>query len=134
MKNTNYRLFLDDIRMPIEVFAYKQNKIYKEHWFIIRNFNQFVDLIEKNYAKHKILPIIISFDHDLADFHYTQMNNGEIDYSDVNEKTGYHCAKWLVNFCIERKLEIPNYLVHSMNIVGSKNIESYIESAKRFLN
>ena len=68
------------------------------------------------------------FDHDLADQHYQAMSAGSDDYGP--EKTGYHCAVWLVDFCHENELSFPDYVVHSMNPVGSLKIHAYIKSAR----
>lgn len=44
--------------------------------------------------------------------------------STFSEKTGYDCAKWLVDYCIDNKLTLPKHVyVHSMNPVGKKNIQ-----------
>lgn len=58
--------------------------------------------------------------------------NITFDYG--SEKTGYDCAKWLVDFCIDNKLKFPNYQVHSLNPIGSKRIRDYIELAKEKAN
>lgn len=128
----SYNLYLDDFRKPEDSFAYTHNQLYLLNWTIIRDYDEFVYCI-KEYG----LPEMISFDHDLADVHYD--NQGEIideDYYDiVQEKTGYHCAKWLINYCIDNKKELPQtILVHSMNVVGSHNIKSLFRSYKKSLD
>jgi hypothetical protein len=41
------------------------------------------------------------------------------------EKTGYHCAKWFIEYCIDNHYTIsPKIYIHSMNHAGAKNIES----------
>jgi len=113
--NSMYKLFLDDIRTPLGVSLFSSNPLYKhDNWVIVRTYNEFVKIITE-----RGLPLLVSFDHDLADF------NNNI------EKTGYDCAKWLVNYCIDNNLDLPDYLVHSWNNVGSKNITSYIENYKK---
>lgn len=104
----SYNLFLDDVRLP-NMFLNDT-----KHWAIVRNYNQFVDLIQK-----RGLPDFISFDHDLADEHYVQL----VDYSQFKEKTGYDCAKWLIEYCVNTKQLLPKYQVHSMNPIGSRNID-----------
>lgn len=121
-----YNLFLDDFRNPIDVIYYINNPIYiNEKWVVVRNYDEFIFYITKNG-----LPNIVSFDHDLADIHYKNQKN--IDYSQYEEKTGYHCVKWLVNYCIDNNLEFPEWYIHSMNIIGSKNMESYIKNYLKF--
>ena len=114
-----YFLFLDDIRMPVDVYNYLKVDFYLfDDWVIVRNYDEFVECIEKNG-----IPYLISFDHDLADIHYNHQNN--IDYDSYTEKTGYDCAKWLINYCLDNNLDISTtILIHSMNIIGVENIKS----------
>jgi hypothetical protein len=49
-----------------------------------------------------------------------------------SEKTGYDCAKWLVNFCMDNNLKLPEYYVHSMNPVGRRNILGYLDNYVKF--
>ncbi len=49
-----------------------------------------------------------------------------------SEKTGYDCAKWLVNFCMDNNLELPEYYAHSMNTVGRRNILGYLDNYVKF--
>jgi uncharacterized protein YpiB (UPF0302 family) len=121
-----YNLFLDDYRMPEDVVNYINNDIYiNKHWKIVRNYEQFVDYIERNG-----LPNIISFDHDLSDVHYSvQSGLDENYYDNCNEKTGYHCAQWLIEYCMDNDKKLPKIiLIHSMNVIGSENIRSLFES------
>lgn len=121
------KLFLDDIRIPkdaIGLVPSNLNQFYwKNDWVIVRNYYEFC-----NYIQKFGLPDFISFDHDLADEHY-----GDFDGTEYKEKTGYECAKWLVDWCLENSLQIPDYLVHSANPVGKKNIESYLSNAIKHL-
>ncbi len=95
-------LFLDDIRNPIDVFGYTFNPLFQnDNWIIVRRFQDFKTWITANG-----LPDIISFDHDLA------------DGKNENEKTGYDCAKWLVEYCLKHKKSCPDFICHSMNPVG----------------
>ncbi len=60
-------LFLDDIREPRDAFYYTKELMFNlKSWDVVRNYNEFVDWVELNG-----LPDFISFDHDLADSHYT---------------------------------------------------------------
>jgi hypothetical protein len=124
------RLFLDDIRVPYDVFKMTINPIFEknEDWVIVRDYHQFV-----NYILKFGLPEFISFDHDLSYEHYLEENQSDIDYDNIEEKTGYSAAKWLVGYCMENGLDIPNFYVHSANPVGKINIESYLENAKKVI-
>ena len=120
-----YNLFLDDIWVPEDVFNYTGNPIFlKEKWLIVRSYDEFVKTITELG-----IPDLVTFDHDLADIHYDVQEHVDEDYYDLcaaqNEKTGYHCAKWLINHCMDNELKLQKkVLIHSMNGVGAKNIES----------
>jgi hypothetical protein len=127
------KLFLDDIRQPKDACYLVLNpKIYwDDDWFVVKNYVEFCSWIKRNG-----LPNIISFDHDLADIHY------EVDFNDWNdntadqlgvEETGLDCAKWLVDYCLDNGFELPEYHVHSANPSGKKNIQSYLDNAKKHL-
>ena len=126
-----YNLFLDDFRNLEETFLYTKQLMYlQDGWVIVRNYQQFVDkIIELG------LPNIISYDHDLADEHYdwySELDTSEkIDYSVYKEKTGYHCALWLIEYCKKNKLEFPEYYIHSMNVKGKYNIITEIEKYRK---
>ncbi len=136
------KLFLDDIRIPkdaIGLVPSNFNQFYFENnWNIVRNYTQFCRWIEENG-----IPDFISFDHDLADDHYNDLFSDEnwkkndsdiiLKYDEYKEKTGYECAKWLVDYCLENGTKLPDYQVHSANPVGKKNIESYLLNAKKHL-
>jgi len=118
-----YNLFLDDFRMPKDAFEYMKLPIYiSVDWIVVRNYYAFITLIQ-----NKGVPEIISFDHDLADIHY---KNIVFDYTNENlEKTGYHCAEWLIYYCIDNNKELPTeVLIHSMNPAGSLNIKSLFDT------
>lgn len=119
----SYKLFLDDVRRPETTFHYMELPVFNEpDWIIVRNYYAFISLIEK-----KGMPEVIAFDHDLADIHYKKQ---VFNYDDEDvERTGYHCAKWLIDYCMDNNLELPNeIIIHSMNPYGSKNIKSLFDT------
>ena len=119
-------LFLDDIRNPQDAFTYTHQAVFiEEHWEIVRSFEQFVDWIKTNG-----LPDFVSFDHDLADVHYTDYN-GDKSTDEYKEKTGYDCALWMVNYCMDNGLKCPAFYCHSMNPVGSDKILGLLEQFSR---
>ena len=65
------------------------------------------------YLEHKGLPDFISFDHDLGE-----------------EFSGYDCAKYLVDYCLDHQLPLPDFSVHSQNHVGKENIERLLNNFK----
>ena len=136
------KLFLDDIRIPkdaIGLVPSNMNQMYwNDDWDLVRNYTEFCDYIQSNG-----LPEFISFDHDLSDEHYNDLfsdknwikddNDITLKYDEYSEKTGYESAKWLVDWCLENEKQLPNFIVHSANPVGKKNIESYLNNAKKHL-
>jgi hypothetical protein len=132
----NYLLFLDDKRIPKDVFNYYEDKEYlSKKWVVVRSHEQFVKCIEENFRKGKF-PKKLSY--DLADVHikYYFENGGHRNPPDplnanFTEKTGYDSAKYLCEFCRINKRLLPNYKIHSANPVGSKNIEAYLENYKK---
>jgi hypothetical protein len=121
-----YKLFLDDIRGVRDVFPHA--RLYE--WIVVKNYNEFVEVIQK-----KGLPFFVSFDHDLSLEHDPcfEPDGGinsqkKIPYDEYKERTGYHAAKWLVEYCMDNNLTLPKWNVHSANPVGAGNIESYLTS------
>lgn len=138
-ENFDYKLFLDDYRRPIDCAQYMhtrigtENPIYLQNdWIVAVNYQHFVRIVNKLG-----IPKFVSFDHDLADGHYHQnMQEGVINYDSTDfqndaHKTGYHCAKWLIDKCIESGAPLPKYYVHSMNPVGTENITSLLKSYEK---
>lgn len=118
-----YFLFLDDERQPRAV-TWVNLPPYP--WTIVRSYGEFVGIVE-----NRGLPQFVTFDHDLAEGHYAdaaEVNKigGKIDYDKLQEKTGYHAAKWLAEYCRSRGLDFPAFEVHSLNPVGAKNIREML--------
>ncbi len=141
VKNIQYRkistgsdvfLFLDDLREPKEAFNHTGQEMFlQEDWTVVRNFEEF-----KNYLETHGLPKFISFDHDLAYSHYTPEHLWD-DYEKSKawqeeqvheEKTGFECAVWLFEHCMEKGLKLPSYYCHSMNPVGKDKILGLLDS------
>lgn len=123
---TYYNLFLDDYRKPSDAFDYtKEPRFIDLKWKVVKSYNEFVTTIVEKYLDDQF-PELVAFDHDLSADHYVLKDN--IDYSEYEEKTGYDCAKWLIDFCIDKELRFPQYIVHSMNPVGKLNIINLIQN------
>lgn len=132
-----YNLFLDDERDPKTCATYISNTLIvyylKMDWIVVRNYDDFTKTILK-----RGLPTLISFDHDLADEHYNDLFSDEnwakkdhevvLNTDSYKEKTGYDCALWLVDYCLDNSKRYPQSLVHSQNPVGKKKIESLINN------
>lgn len=121
--NESTLLWLDDLRNP-EHYLQGNTLLQVTSIVWICTFEQFVDWILKNG-----LPDYISFDHDLHKEHYTpgvywwsyeESKTYQLQqYPTYKEKTGKHCAEWLVQYCKENSLALPNWMVHSANPVGA---------------
>lgn len=123
-----YNLYLDDVRKPSASFDYTKNKIYIDlNWVVVKDFDEFVKYVNENG-----LPEIVSFDHDLADEHYHKdmYKGSEYNklYDKFEEKTGYDCVKWMVDYCIDNGKKFPKWYLHTMNPAGRMNMESYIKN------
>lgn len=120
--NKDYCLILDDDirRTPKLIESYTHQKAYLEHdWHMVKSHYEFVKHIYENGV-----PKIVSFDHDLSDNHYDHQHV-DIPYDEYEEKTGFHSAKWLILYCIDNDLEVPETIyIHTMNTVGGANIKS----------
>jgi len=105
----SYKLFLDDLRMPTDVYPDTDNN----SWIIVRTLTDF-----KNTIKEKGIPSYISFDNDLGD----------------SMEEGKDAAKWLV---FEKEADIRNmdFKVHSANVGGVREyIKSLLDNWKKHLN
>lgn len=131
-----YNLFLDDNFFPNEISNFtkdekSRDRYRKYRWVVVKNYNDFVTYISENG-----LPDMVSFDHDLAPEHYEYIFSDEnwgkedslitIDYDVFENKTGYHAAEWLLEYCSNKRLDTPIMMVHSQNKIGKKNIENLI--------
>jgi len=115
----NLKIYLDDVRTPVD----------KESWMVVRNYDEFVDRVTKVGLKNIE---IISLDHDLGDtamaeWHKNVYHNYTLNYDNITEKTGYDCAKWLVEQWMDGQPIVDVY-THSANAIGSANIMGYINN------
>lgn len=128
------RIYLDDLRTPTT-----------PDWIVVRSYNEFVNKVTEIGLENIDT---ISLDHDLGDdaineYVYNTMQNYTIDYSNISEKTGYDCAKWLVNhfydlhptrvdmhasYKKQNPIKVPLIYVHSANPIGAANIMGYINN------
>ena len=112
------RIYLDDVRTPID-----------KDWIIARNYDEFVRIV----SAHGLENIkTISLDHDLGDsamkeWHKNVYHNYTLDYNNITEKTGYDCAKWLVEQWMNGKPVVDVY-THSANAIGAANIMGYVNN------
>ena len=112
-------LWLDDMRNPFEdswIHDYAP-QFLEETIVWVKNYDSFVGWIKNNG-----LPHTIAFDHDLGE--------------DIARETisGYDCAKWLVEYCIDNDLNLPNWIVQSANPVGKDNINGLLNNYLKHRN
>jgi hypothetical protein len=113
------KIYLDDVRTPVA----------KNEWVVVRNYEEFVDKVTEIGLENIEL---ISLDHDLGDsamqeWHNNVYNNYELNYDNITEKTGYDCAKWLVEKWMDGA-PVVDVFTHSANAIGSANIMGYINN------
>lgn len=116
---TKLKLYLDDWRTPIDT-----------DWLVARNYNEFVILINQHGLENFS---IISLDHDLGEeamqeYFRNVEPNYKLDYSNINEKTGLDCCKFLVDESMDRNIPLPQVYVHSANPIGCGNMIGYINN------
>jgi hypothetical protein len=131
-------LWLDDIRNPFVgdwLMSYAPRFAYGDGEVIwVKNFDEFV-----NHIKFKGIPDMISFDHDLGeDVAISKVKMGTSKRQARKEKketkSGYDCAKWLVDYCLDKEIPIPVFGVHSANPVGAENIRGLLNNAKKHMS
>lgn len=131
----NILLWLDDIRDPYQstwIEDYAPDYIGMEMNIIwVKSYYEFTSWINKNG-----LPAMVCFDHDLGeDVAIDLVKKGVLKRKAREfkrlEKTGYDCAKWLVELCMDKDIDFPKYEVQSANIVGKENIISLINNFKK---
>lgn len=121
------RIYLDDVRTPIS----PNNEWVEgvEEWTVVRSYDEFVKTVTEIGLENIE---VISLDHDLGDsamkeWHTNVYHNYKLDYNNITEKTGYDCAKWLVEQWMNGKPVVDVY-THSANAIGSANIMAWINN------
>lgn len=127
-----YWLFLDDERLPRAVTWVELPVLGP--WTVVRSYDAFISIIAS-----RGLPLAIAFDHDLGIEHLVEEEWPEawklskeagthgIPYDQFKTKTWYHCALWLIDYCLDREIKtLPIWVVHSMNPIGKANIEELL--------
>lgn len=128
------KIYLDDMRTPVD-----------KNWVVVRDYSEFVSKVSEVGLENID---IISLDHDLGDtamgeYFRNVAKNYVLDYSNIEEKTGYDCCKWLVNYFYDKNpkrldmnridkksypIKFPEVVVHSANPIGSGNMMGYINN------
>ncbi len=120
--NKKLAIFLDDERIP----QFIHNKIPdfdRYDWVVIRNYFEFVDFVDKNIQEIEL----VSFDHDIDSFD----DSGK-------EWNGKDAADYLLDVCIDNGIDLPDFIVHSMNPIGKRNIiglyKNYLDKVEKKVN
>jgi hypothetical protein len=134
-------IYLDDVRTPINSNSPQTDGIFE--WTVVRSYDEFVAKLNEIGLENVE---VISLDHDLGDTamkeYFSNVSpNYQLDYNNIHEKTGYDCAKWLVDYYYdnygtqesraEKKssgIVFPKVYTHSANPIGSANIMGYINN------
>lgn len=92
MKEGGYNVFLDDLRIPTDIYPNTNN----DSWLIARTLDEFKNIIETHGV-----PDYISFDNDLG----------------KSLEEGKDAVKWMV---YDKELDISDmeFIVHSANVSG----------------
>ena len=103
-------IWLDDMRDPrdkrMDWLAYSPiGREVKVVW--LKDYYQFINWIDLHG-----LPEGICFDHDLGE----------------HTPSGYECAKWLVNYCLDHQVSPPVWSSQSANPVGKANINRFLKN------
>jgi hypothetical protein len=129
-------LWLDDIRDPKDniwltwmIDAEINPTAFNIIW--VKSYDDFTKWIEKNG-----LPSLICFDHDLGEDVakgrvFKGMSKRQARILKRETLSGFDCTKWLIEFCLDNKLNIPNYKIQSANPVGAENIKGLIENFRK---
>ena len=132
-------LFLDDQRNPEHAYLHldssassvslvEHSGIHQDDWVIARTYEEFVKCITKLG-----LPDVVSFDHDLDDEHIKHyfmvtQDTGIIEYGNLKEKTGKHCAEYLAQEWVKQNKPKPiKTFVHSANYWGQIEIKKVLK-------
>lgn len=129
-------IWLDDLRDPflgnwIRDFIPEYFCLGKIVW--VKSFDDFTKMI-----KYSGLPDKICFDHDLGEDVAIQLVAGGMEKSKARQvkklaKSGFDCAKWLVDYCLDNSIQVPDWSIQSANPVGKENINSLLFNAKKHL-
>jgi hypothetical protein len=132
-------LWLDDYRDPFtnqwfpRILPQYIDRIDDIVW--VKSYDEFTQWIIENG-----MPYFISFDHDLADEHYAPEEHWNDKYDswaesqNFKEKTGYECAKWLTEYCMDNEVNMCKWFAHTANLAGRKNIDGLLVSFIKNVN
>lgn len=122
------KIWLDDLRLPPD-----------NSWYWCKSYEEFKDAILYHWGDPEGWTwesgdYAISFDHDLGYDYDLDYTKGFQIVDGVLGKTGYDCAKFLIDMHIEGRTGWPDYWhVHSANPVGAENIRKLLENYEKHI-
>lgn len=129
-------LWLDDYRNPTEDDWLAFSPIHDyDHVIWVKNYNEATEWVNKNG-----LPYAMCLDHDLGfnkQLEYRGMGKSKKESRRLSreyEKTGYDFAKFIIDYCIDRNLDLPYYNFQSANPIGKKNMEELFKNFNKYKN
>lgn len=123
-------LFLDDIREPSLIYGEPEDV----QFHLVRDFEEF-----KKWILTNGFPDIISFDHDLGLDQFQKHRDKGMSKRAFKRlravgtfPSGMDAAKWLVDYCLDNGLSLPEWRVHSANPAGAENIKGLLAGFDKF--
>ena len=113
MKKLKTLLWLDDLRNPRTqdwLLRYAPEFLTDGQVIWVKSYDEFIDWINNNG-----LPSKIAFDNDLGD-------------ATPDEKEGYDCAKFIVEYCMDNNTILPDWTIQSANPVARVHIDSLLRN------
>lgn len=128
-------LWIDDIRNPFIadwVLKYAPDFYGEGKVIWVKNYDEFIEWIDENG-----LPYKIAFDHDLGEdvaisLVENGMNKKKARMIKKESKSGFDAAKWLVDYCISKDIDLPFWTIQSSNPVGRDNINGLLNNYRNF--
>jgi len=137
-KRSDIKVFLDDDRQPLECVKLMKNRLndtslYADpDWLVIRTYGDFKRFLEK-YG----VPRLISFDHDIAPPIEKRAEVPIEDWFDLGENrewNGVDCLNLLKDYCLGNNENLPEFLIHTQNPTGYRNLLNDLNRFKRYQN
>lgn len=128
-------LWLDDIRNPYGgrwIFDFAPEFVSDDiniRW--VRSYDEFTAWINENGLPNKI-----AFDHDLGEDVAKEkvgagMSKRQARIQKRETRSGYDCAKWLVEYCMDYDVDLPKWVIQSANPVGKENIDGLLSNYRK---
>lgn len=120
----SYRILLDSKYGIEEIYERTKNNDYLQgEWLVCRNIADFSRLITTNQLDNDIMPELISWEFNLG---FDILDKG------INPKaeTGADAIKWLVEFCLHRRVGLPTWIIHTESLDHKRNMDTILSNSK----